>query len=98
MTSWFDESPEIYERARPVYPEQLWDDLFARLPSSPLVLEIGPATVKATRALLSRRASVVACEPGRNLASYLRTNLGTTSLEVRNETFEAATLDRKSVV
>jgi SAM-dependent methyltransferase len=92
MTSWFDESPEIYERARPVYPEQLWDELFARLPSSPMLVEIGPATGKATRALLSRGGRVVACEPGRNLASYLRANLGTTSLEVRNETFEAATL------
>lgn len=90
MTSWFDESPEIYERARPVYPEPLWDELFGRLPTSPLVVEIGPATGKATRALLSRGARVVACEPGRNLATYLRTNLDTTNLDARNETFEAA--------
>ena len=32
MTSWFDESPETYDRARPSYPEQLWDELFRRLP------------------------------------------------------------------
>ena len=71
MTSCFDESPDIYERARPVYPERMWDELFSLLPATPSVLEIGLGTGKATGALLVRGARIVACEPGRNLARYL---------------------------
>lgn len=90
MTSWFDGSPETYDRARPSYPEPLWDALFAALPSSPRILEIGPGTGKATTALLSRGASVVGYEPGERLAAFLRARFGGESLEVRNAPFEAA--------
>jgi SAM-dependent methyltransferase len=93
MISCFDESPEIYERARPLYPEQMWDELFSLLPATPSVLEIGPGTGKATGALLVRGARVVACEPGRNLARYLRNKFDTATLEVRNEGFEASSPD-----
>jgi SAM-dependent methyltransferase len=92
MTSWFDESPEIYERARPVYPEQMWDELFSHLPTEPSVVEIGPGTGQATGALLVRGARVVACEPGRNLARYLRNKFDTANLEVRHQGFEASSL------
>lgn len=90
MTSWFDESPETYDRARPSYPEQMWDELFRRLPGQPRLVEIGPGTGKATAALLARGAHVVACEPGTNLANYLRGKFGGASLDVRNTSFEAA--------
>ncbi len=93
MTSWFDESPETYDRARPSYPEQLWDELFRRLPADPRLVEIGPGTGKATAALLARGARVVACEPGANLANYLRGKFGSAALDVRNTSFEAAGLD-----
>ena len=93
MPSWFDESPEIYERARPVYPDELWDQLFLRLPDRPSIVEIGPATGKATRALLARNAYVAACEPGPNLAAYLSADVASPMLDVRNATFEAAELE-----
>jgi SAM-dependent methyltransferase len=92
VTSWFDESPETYDRARPSYPEPLWDELFTRLPGHPILLEIGPATGKATAALIARGATVTACEPGRNLAAYLRAKFPTFSLAVLDATFEAARL------
>lgn len=92
MTSWFDESPATYARARPSYPEPLWDELFTRLPPGPSLVEIGPATGKATAALLARGAAVTACEPGTNLAAYLRAEFPTERLEVINSTFEAAAL------
>lgn len=93
VTSLFDGSPVTYERARPVYPEPLWDELFAKLPPRPSLVEIGPGTGKATVALLARGARVVACEPGANLSEFLRANFPTTDLDVRNETFEASSLE-----
>ncbi|MBE0608970.1 MAG: methyltransferase domain-containing protein [Dehalococcoidia bacterium] len=92
MTSWFDESPETYDRARPTYPDSLWDELFARLPEAPSLLEIGPGPGKATVALLGRGATVAACEPGPNLAAYLRDTFPTFSLAVLKATFESANL------
>lgn len=94
MTSWFDESPETYDRARPSYPGPLWDELFGRLPPNPRLVEIGPATGKATAALLDRGATVTACEPGPNLAAYLRDKFPTLSLAVLDTTFEKAALPR----
>ena len=93
MPSWFDESPEIYERARPVYPDEMWDELFRRFPAGVSLVEIGPATGKATRALIARGAYVVACEPGPKLAVYLRTQVRSPLLDVRNQTFEDAELE-----
>jgi len=93
MTSLFDGSPVAYERARPVYPEPLWDELFAQLPPRPSLVEIGPGTGKATAALLARGARVVACEPGANLSAFLRATFPTPDLDVRNETFEASQLE-----
>lgn len=90
MTSWFDESPETYDRARPSYPETLWQELFIRLPEQPSLVEIGPGTGKATAALLAHGASVVACEPGKNLAEYLKAKFAGQQLTVLNATFEAA--------
>lgn len=94
MTSWFDESPGTYDRARPSYPGPLWDELFARLPPNPRLVEIGPATGKATGALLDRGATVTACEPGPNLAAYLREKFPTLGLAVLESKYEDAALPR----
>lgn len=93
MTSWFDESPETYDRARPSYPDPLWDEVFRRLPTNPRLVEIGPGTGKATAAILSRGASVVACEPGANLAAFLREKFAGSALDVRNTSFENTRFD-----
>ncbi len=70
----FDEDAQAYQRARPGYPEALIDDLMARtgLHRGERVIEIGPGTGQATRALTARGFSVVAIEPGQRLADVLR--------------------------
>lgn len=90
VSSWFDESPETYDRARPSYPEPLWDELFKVLPPAPSIIEIGPGTGKATEPLLARGATVTACEPGPRLARFLRRKLSTGSLTVVRDRFESA--------
>ncbi|MGE0601061.1 MAG: class I SAM-dependent methyltransferase [Dehalococcoidia bacterium] len=73
----FDRVAELYDRARPRYPEELYDDL-ARLtgiqPGS-RVLEIAPATGIVTVPLARRGYNVTAVELGQNLAAVARRNL-----------------------
>ena len=54
----FDPAADLYEAARPSYPNELFDDLveLARLELGNRLLEIGCATGKATRPLLERVA------------------------------------------
>jgi SAM-dependent methyltransferase len=92
----FDVIPEIYDRARPEYPPQLFDDLLAYLGSSgaPDVLEIGPGTGQATRSLLARGARVTAVELGPNLASFLAAKFEAEDrLQVVWDAFEDAQLE-----
>jgi SAM-dependent methyltransferase len=69
----FDADVAGYERARPGYPDQLFE-LLERcgLGAGTRVLEIGPGTGQATLPLLDRGASVVAVEPGPAMAARLR--------------------------
>jgi SAM-dependent methyltransferase len=73
----FEEVPELYDRARPTYPEELLDDLaeLARLPERARIVEIGPGTGKATVALAARGYRVTAVELGAGLADVARRNL-----------------------
>jgi SAM-dependent methyltransferase len=64
----FDAVAELYDRARPSYPDELVDDLIAALPGR-RVLEIGCGTGKLTRALVARGIDVRCVEPGANLAA-----------------------------
>jgi SAM-dependent methyltransferase len=68
----FDEDAELYDRARPGYPDALFDDLFALGGIGPgsRVLEIGCGTGQATVTLAERGCVVVAVELGANLAPY----------------------------
>ena len=67
----FDEDAELYDRARPGYPDALFDDLFALagIGAGSRVLEIGCGTGQATVALAERGCAVVAVELGANLAA-----------------------------
>lgn len=67
----FDTVAELYDRARPSYPEELVDDLVAALPGT-RVLEIGCGTGKLTRQLVDRGLDVTCVEPGANLAAIAR--------------------------
>lgn len=73
----FEEVPELYDRARPVYPEAVFDDLveLAGLPAGGRILEIGPGTGKATLPLAQRRFRLVSVELGARLAGAAKRNL-----------------------
>ena len=73
----FDRDAELYDNARPDYPEQIFDDLFAMggLASGAAVLELGCGTGQATRHIAGRGCRVVCIELGANLAAVARRNL-----------------------
>jgi SAM-dependent methyltransferase len=73
----FDQVAAYYDEVRPKYPARLFDDLLAAADAGahPEVLEIGPGTGQATLSLLERGCSVVAIEPGPQLAARLRANV-----------------------
>ncbi len=74
----FDRAAELYHRARPRYPDELFDRIEASLGgfAGREVLEIGPATGVATEALVARGASVSAIEPGSALAAVWASRFG----------------------
>lgn len=86
----FDQEAELYARARPRYPAELFDELgeLADIGSGVEVAEIGPGTGQATAALVARGAQVVAVELGARLAGVLRRDLSGTGVEVVVSAFE----------
>ena len=86
----FDTAADLYEAARPSYPDELFDDLveLAELEPSDRVLEIGCATGKATRSMLVRGLSVVCVEMGAQLAEHARRNLAGLPVEIHVAPFE----------
>jgi SAM-dependent methyltransferase len=87
----FDEDAELYDRARPGYPDALLDDLFALggIGAGSRVLEIGCGTGQATASLAARGCIVVAVELGANLARVAARNLsGYRNAEVVVSAFE----------
>jgi ubiquinone/menaquinone biosynthesis C-methylase UbiE len=73
----FDSIAEVYDRARPSYPERLVDDLIALagIGEGSRVLEIGPGTGQLSVPMAERGASLVAVERGPNLAEVARRKL-----------------------
>jgi SAM-dependent methyltransferase len=73
----FDEAPELYDRVRPGYPEELFEDLarLADLQAGSRILELGCGTGQATVSLARRGYEVVAIELGAGLAEVARRNL-----------------------
>ena len=74
LRSTFDRDAELYDRARPGYPRELFDDLDALLPGKRL-LEIGSGTGQATRALAERGYAVTCVELGASMAEVARRRL-----------------------
>jgi len=87
----FDSTADVYEAARPGYPERLFDDLIelARLRPGAHLLEIGCGTGKATRPLLDRGFSVLCVELGGKLAEAARRNLAGLPVEIHVAPFES---------
>jgi SAM-dependent methyltransferase len=87
----FDTAAERYDRARPGYPSQLFDDLVTVCGLEPgaRVLEVGCGTGQATVPLAERGFSIVAVELGPSLAAVARRNLARfPSVEVVVAAFE----------
>ncbi|MDQ6921432.1 MAG: class I SAM-dependent methyltransferase [Candidatus Dormibacteraeota bacterium] len=73
----FDGVAELYDRARPDYPDRLLDDLaeLARLRPDAAILEIGPGTGQLTLPLARRGFGILGVELGENLATVARRKL-----------------------
>jgi SAM-dependent methyltransferase len=87
----FEEVAELYDRARPSYPAQVFDDLvdLTGLSQGARLLEIGPGTGKATLALAERGFRITCVELGEQLAAIARRNLAAfPAVEVVNAPFE----------
>ncbi|MER6032103.1 methyltransferase domain-containing protein [Streptomyces sp. NPDC001851] len=87
----FNEVPELYDRVRPGYPDELFADLVAvtGMDEMSLVLEVGCGTGQATRSLSALGCSVTAIEPGADMAALARQRIATFgNVEVETSMFE----------
>jgi SAM-dependent methyltransferase len=87
----FNEVPDLYDRVRPTYPDEVFADLVAitGLDEHSLVLEVGCGTGQATRSLAALGCSVTAVEAGAEMAALARQRLGIfTNVEVETSRFE----------
>ncbi len=88
----FEEVPQLYDRVRPSYPDELFSDLVAvaGVDERSSVLEVGYGTGQATRSLAGLGCSVTAVERGENMAALARQRLAHASnVEVETSSFEA---------
>ena len=92
LRSTFEDAAEEYDRVRPTYPAELFDDLAALtgLAAGARVLEIGCGTGQATVPLAERGYDVVCVELGERLATIARRKLARFSgVDVANTSFES---------
>jgi SAM-dependent methyltransferase len=85
----FEQVPELYDRARPRYPDELFDDLAALLPEAARIVEIGCGTGQATVPLAKRGYRITCVELGAGLAAVARRKLAAFAhVQVVNASFE----------
>ncbi|HEX5586432.1 MAG TPA: class I SAM-dependent methyltransferase [Acidimicrobiia bacterium] len=87
----FDEVPELYDRVRPTYPDDLFADLvtITGLDEQSSVLEVGCGTGQATRSLAALGCAVTAVEPGEGMVALARERLAAwANVAVETSTFE----------
>jgi SAM-dependent methyltransferase len=77
LRSTFDQDADLYDQARPDYPQQVFDDIidYARIPPSGRILEIGCGTGQATLPFARRGYRLLCVELGANLAATARRKL-----------------------
>ncbi len=87
----FDEVPDLYDRVRPTYPDELFADLVAitGIDANSAVLEVGCGTGQATRSLAPLGCSVTALEPGPGMVELARRWTATyPKVDIETATFE----------
>jgi SAM-dependent methyltransferase len=87
----FNDVPDLYDRVRPGYPDELFADLvtITGMDERSSVLEVGCGTGQATRSLAALGRSVTAVEAGIEMAALARQRLATFSnVTVETSTFE----------
>ena len=87
----FDNATMDYDRSRPVYPDELYQDIFRYKPLLPdsQVLEIGMGTGKATGPILATGCHFTGIEPGENLAALAEERLrGFRNFSCRRQTLQ----------
>ncbi|MFI9553088.1 class I SAM-dependent methyltransferase [Nonomuraea endophytica] len=87
----FNEVPELYDRVRPGYPDELFADLVSvtGVDEQSSVLEVGCGSGQATRSLAALGCSVTAVEQGTEMAALASRRLvGFRNVEVERSTFE----------
>ena len=89
----FDAAAQLYDDARPGYPEQMVDVVLAysQLQPGARALEIGAGTGQATAQFAWRGISVHAVEPGAAMADFIRDKFAGTDLDVTVETADLET-------
>ena len=87
----FNQVPDVYERVRPTYPDELLVDLasISALSSRSEVLEVGCGTGQATRSLAALGCAVTAVELGEAMAEVARHRLA----QFANVTVETASFE-----
>jgi SAM-dependent methyltransferase len=100
----FEQVPELYDRARPTYPAQIFDDLaaLAQLPARARIVEIGGGTGQATLPLAERGYAITCVELGERLAATARRKLAdfprVTVINADFETWQPADREFDAVV
>jgi SAM-dependent methyltransferase len=90
LAATFDRAADLYQRARPEYPDELYEELVAVTDLAPgaHLLEVGSASGKATIPLARRGFRITCLEPGAALAAAARLNLKAFDVEVIQARFE----------
>lgn len=96
----FDAAAQLYDDARPDYPEQMVDAVqaYAQLSAGSRALEIGAGTGQATAQFAWRGIAVDAVEPGAAMADLIREKFEGSGLDVTVQTadFESAELETEA--
>lgn len=95
----FDKIADLYDKARPGYPEQLVEDVLtlSEIPPDGSILEIGCGTGQATLPFAKRGYSMLCLELGETLAALAAKNCSQyLGVKVQNTSFEEWELQRKS--